>query len=132
MKIKVRPFLLTLSVLSYPLLTFASPPSAARNPFKRQFTLEQRRPDSESPPLERYPLSDLRLTAIVADARGDVFASVENPEGVGFKVDVGTRLGTSRAKVIQITRRGLVIEERSLTAGGIEETTTKELLLRKP
>jgi Tfp pilus assembly protein PilP len=94
-------------------------------------TSAQKLPDDDTPPLERYPLSDLRLTAIVADARGDVFASVENPDGVGFKVDVGTKLGTSRAHVVQITRRGLILEERTVTASGTEETTTRELLLRK-
>lgn len=131
MKIHFAPLLVVLAMVSFPLEAFASPKLPGRNPFMPINTSTQRPTDHDTPPLERYPLSDLRLTAIVADARGDVFASVENPDGVGFKVDVGTRLGTSRAHVVQITRRGLVLEERTVTPSGAEETTTRELLLRK-
>lgn len=115
-------------------LTPLSPSASAapkRNPFKPVHANELKNEDTNTPPLERYPLSDLRLTAIIADARGDIFASVENPDGVGFKVDVGTRLGTSRARVIQITRRGLVIAEQSATAVGTEETMIREIPLHK-
>ncbi len=130
MKTKLAVFLLTLLV--QPPLAWSAPQHPARNPFQRQNTSAPPSSRTDTSPLERYPLSELRLTAIIADTRGDIFASVENPDGVGFKVDVGTRLGTSRAQVVEITRRGLLIAERTVNDMGTEETTMRELLLRKP
>jgi hypothetical protein len=66
---------------------------------------------TDRPPLERYPISALTLTAIITNAVGERYASVENPEGIGYKVVKGTALGNAHARVVEISTKGLVVEE---------------------
>jgi Tfp pilus assembly protein PilP len=77
------------------------------------------------PPLQRYPISALTLTAIIVNAQGERFASVENPEGIGYKVERGTVIGKEGARVVEITSRGMVVKE-----GDSERSKGREILLR--
>ena len=88
-----------------------SPAAILRNPFQRIMTPTPLPRQEKRPPLEQYPLSALSLTAIVTNMAGELFASVEIPSGVGFKVVRGTTLGESRARVVDISLRGIVVEE---------------------
>jgi Tfp pilus assembly protein PilP len=90
----------------------ATPPVPKRNPFRPLATPTPYVSHDKRPALEQYPLSALSLTAIVTDMEGKLFASVEIPSGVGFKVVRGTTLGESSARVIEISKNGLVVEER--------------------
>ena len=83
------------------------------------------RPLTAIPPLQRYPIGALNLTAIITNALGERFASIENPEGIGYKVERGTALGNEGARVVEITSRGIVVEE-----AGAEGTKRREILLR--
>jgi Tfp pilus assembly protein PilP len=90
------------------------PPNSGRtfrNPFQPATTPTATPNPKDRPPLEQYPLNALKLTAIVTNAAGELFASVETPEGIGFKVVRGTIVGQERSKVIEISKSGIVIEQ---------------------
>jgi Tfp pilus assembly protein PilP len=82
-------------------------------------------PLTDRPPLERYPIAALTLTAIITNAVGERFASVENPEGIGYKVVQGTVLGNAHARVVEISTKGLVVEE-----SGLQGPVRREIPLR--
>lgn len=120
---------LTFFVLLIPSLALASPlptPTTRRNPFRPLPTPTTTPLDKQRPPLEQYPLSTLSLTAIITNMEGELFASMEIPSGVGFKVKPGTILGESGARVTEVLKNGIVVEERS---NG--ELVRKEIPLRK-
>lgn len=87
-----------------------------RNPFEPPAAP---RPDPSRPRLEQLDLSELRLVAIVRDMQGRLAASVEDPQGIGFLVRPGTRIGTQGAVVKEISDDGVTIEEPD--ADGHEE-----------
>jgi Tfp pilus assembly protein PilP len=89
-----------------------TPPAPRRNPFRPPTTPTPHMSHDKRPPLEQYPLSALTLTAIVTNMEGSLFASVEIPSGIGFKVVRGTTLGENGARVIEISKSGILIEER--------------------
>jgi Tfp pilus assembly protein PilP len=47
----------------------------------------------------------------VRNAAGELFASVETPDGIGFKVVRGTTVGREGSTVVEISQSGIVIEE---------------------
>ena len=97
-----------------------------RNPFQPAAAPTQATPNqNDRPPLERYPINALRLTAIVTNAAGELFASVETPEGIGFKVVRGTVVGREGATVIEISKSGIIVEETRH-----EQVATRAILLR--
>ena len=99
------------------LLTVCSPEgsSTPRPPSRNPFQPVQRStptPRSVEPlSLEAYPLEQLRLTAIVRNADGELFGSVEIPSGIGFKVTQGTRIGSSGGFVTEVRNDGIAIQE---------------------
>ena len=96
-----------------------------RNLFQPVDTTPTPRPLTAIPPLERYPLQALTLTAIITNAQGERFASVENPQGIGYKVERGTIIGDGGARVVEISPRGIVVEEP-----GADGVKSREILLR--
>jgi Tfp pilus assembly protein PilP len=100
-------------------------PRTRRNLFQPVETTPMPRPLTAIPPLQRYPITALTLTAIITNTQGERFASVENPEGIGYKVERGTVIGNEGARVVEITMRGMVVEEAG--AKGIKR---REILLR--
>jgi type IV pilus assembly protein PilP len=61
-------------------------------------------------PLEKYDLAQLRLTGIIWGMNS--MAMVEDPEGRGYVVKVGTSMGKNMGKVIEIQPTKLVILEQ--------------------
>lgn len=111
---KINITTLTLAVLSLTSSAWSAPPAPShpkRNPFQPVATPVPLPSQYKRPPLEQYPLSALTLTAIVKNMEGELFASVEIPSGVGFKVVRGTILGENSARVSEISQRGIVVEE---------------------
>lgn len=89
-----------------------------RNPFEPPAAPQ---PDPSRPRLEQLDLSELRLVAIVRDMQGQLAASVEDPQGIGFLVRRGTRIGRQGATVTEISDDGITIEEPE--PNGPEERT---------
>lgn len=88
------------------------PARTFRNPFQPVIGPTATPDQRERPPLEHYPFNALKLTAIVRNAAGELFASIETPDGIGFKVVRGTIVGREASKVVEISTSGIVIEER--------------------
>ena len=91
---------------------FGYDPSGRRDPFAP--VVQQLQPgkmDANLPPLQRVSLTELNLIAIVWGSYGYT-AMVQTPEGYGYAVRRGTRLGQNNGVVSAITERGIIVQER--------------------
>ncbi|MBS0149784.1 MAG: pilus assembly protein PilP [Nitrospira sp.] len=87
-------------------------PSGRRDPFAPIVQeLQIGKTDSTLPPLQRVTLTELNLIAIVWGAYGYT-AMVQTPEGHGYTVRRGTRLGQNNGVVSAVTERGIIVQER--------------------
>ncbi|MGC4099276.1 MAG: pilus assembly protein PilP [Nitrospira sp.] len=87
-------------------------PSGRRDPFAPIVQeLEPGKMDTTLPPLQRVTLTELNLIAIVWGAYGYT-AMVQTPEGHGYSVRRGTRIGQNNGVVSAITERGIIVQER--------------------
>ena len=91
---------------------FGYDPSGRRDPFAPVVQeLQPGKVDANLPPLQRVTLTDLNLIAIVWGAYGYT-AMVQTPEGHGYTVRRGTRIGQNNGVVSAITERGIIVQER--------------------
>ncbi len=91
---------------------FGYDPSGRRDPFAP--VLQQLQPgklDPNLPPLQRVNLTELNLIAIVWGAYGYT-AMVQTPDGFGYAIRRGTRVGQNNGVVSAITERGIIVQER--------------------
>lgn len=87
-------------------------PSGRRDPFAPVLLdLQPGRIDEHLPPLQRVALTELNLIAIVWGAYGYT-AMVQTPEGNGYTVRRGTRVGQNNGVVSAVTERGIIVQER--------------------
>lgn len=87
-------------------------PSGRRDPFAPIVQeLQPGKVDTTLPPLQRVTLTELNLIAIVWGAYGYT-AMVQTPEGHGYTVRRGTRIGQNSGVVSAITERGIIVQER--------------------
>lgn len=87
-------------------------PSGRRDPFAPVIVdLQPGRIDENLPPLQRVALTELNLIAIVWGSYGYT-AMVQTPEGHGYTVRRGTRVGQNNGVVSAVTERGLIVQER--------------------
>lgn len=87
-------------------------PSGRRDPFAPIIQeLQVGKTDSALPPLQRVTLTELNLIAIVWGAYGYT-AMVQTPEGHGYTVRRGTRIGQNNGVVSAVTERGIIVQER--------------------
>ncbi len=87
-------------------------PSGRRDPFAPVIQeLQLGKADATLPPLQRVTLTELNLIAIVWGAYGYT-AMVQTPEGHGYTVRRGTRVGQNNGVVSAITERGIIVQER--------------------
>jgi Tfp pilus assembly protein PilP len=62
------------------------------------------------PPLERVPLSDFHLVAVVKK-RGATVAMVTGSDGKGYTVGVGTRIGSDGGEIRRIMPDSVIVEQ---------------------
>lgn len=87
-------------------------PSGRRDPFAPVIQeLQVGKTDSTLPPLQRVTLTELNLIAVVWGAYGYT-AMVQTPEGYGYTVRRGTRIGQNNGVVSAVTERGIIVQER--------------------
>jgi type IV pilus assembly protein PilP len=102
-------------------------PAGRRDPFAPIIVRESKKgKEGDRPPLERYNLSEFKLTGIIWGGFG-YNAMLEGPDGKGYFVRVGTIVGPNRGVVKKITQNTMVIEEKYKTYTG--ETERKEIVV---
>jgi type IV pilus assembly protein PilP len=90
---------------------FAYQPAGRRDPFTPIVIKEEKKAaGGVKAPLERYLLSEFKLSGIVWGGMG-YHAMMEGPDGKGYFVKVGTVIGPNRGVVKKITPNTMTIEE---------------------
>lgn len=87
-------------------------PAGRRDPFApiiQEF--QAGKVDENLPPLQRVSLTELNLIAVVWGTYGYT-AMVQTPEGHGYSVRRGTRIGQHNGVVSAVTERGIIVQER--------------------
>ncbi len=110
-----------------PQIEYSYNPAGRRDPFAPIIEREEKQAKTSArPPLERYNISDFKLTGIIWGGFG-YNAMVEGPDGKGYFVRVGTIMGLNRGVVKKITQNKMVIEEKFKNFSG--ETESKEIVV---
>lgn len=87
-------------------------PSGRRDPFSPILSqLAPGQADPTLPPLQRVGLTDMNLIAVIWGAYGYT-AMVQTPDGNGYAVRKGTRMGPNNGVVSAITEKGIIVQER--------------------
>lgn len=83
-----------------------------RDPFRSFISIEVVRGDSDSPlgPLQLHEIDQYQLAGVVWNMDSPK-ALIEDPEGVGHVVELGTLVGKNWGRITQIKPAGLVITE---------------------
>ncbi len=108
---------------------------APYDPIGRRDPFRPPRAGSQSPlgeprtPLQRYEIGQLRLVAIIYDTR-DPRAVVEDDQGLGYIVRVGTPIGPNGGQVRAIERGRVIVEESSVDYYGERQPNEVTLELR--
>lgn len=92
--------------------TYSYDPSGRRDPFK-PYGIEapNMTGNLDLPPLQRIGLTELNLIAIVWGGFG-YSAMVQTPDGKGYTVRLGTKIGPNNGTVSAITENAVVVQER--------------------
>lgn len=102
-------------------------PSGRRDPFKSLIVASAQKKNIDLlPPLQRREVADLKYVAVVWGELG-TYAMLEMPDGKGYAVRVGTRVGPNRGVVKRITARDLTVVEQYVDFFG--ETRSRDIVL---
>ncbi|HZP43931.1 MAG TPA: pilus assembly protein PilP [Candidatus Binatia bacterium] len=88
-------------------------PTGRRDPFRPPSVGSGRHSDGPRTPLQRYEIGQLKLVAIIYDTK-EPRAVLEDDDGLGYIVKVGTPVGLNDGQVRKIERGRVVIEESSV------------------
>jgi type IV pilus assembly protein PilP len=101
-------------------------PAGRRDPFRSLIVTGGKRNLEFLPPLQRREVSELKFVAVVWGNLG-TYGMLEMPDGKGYAVRVGTRVGPNHGVVKRITAKDLTVLERYVDFFG--ETRTREIVL---
>ena len=119
---------------------FVYNPQGLRDPFQPFIRLRpekkaaKKAPEKFVPktPLQRYALEELKLVGVVwRDGKGSR-ALVEDPEGKGYIVRVGTLIGDRGGKIVSIRPDRVEVEERVIDILGEERINRVSMRLHTP
>jgi len=85
--------------------------------------------DTTVPPLQRFTLGQLKLSAILRGG-GEPSAMVETQEGMGYPVKRGTKIGLDNGEVVEILENKIVIRETQSDFSGAVTERLVEMSLR--
>ena len=89
-------------------------PRGKRDPFVSFIRVDERRKAGAGtallPPLQRYDLGELKFVGVIWTKKG-ALGLVEDAEGKGYSVTVGTRIGRSGGVVSRITGKEILVKE---------------------
>lgn len=112
---------------------FSYNPGDYRNPFGSLLRVKKEEegvPEEQLTPLQRVPVTDLRLEGIILMGKKAV-AQIVAPDGKPYIVTVGTPMGRHKGKVVRITSDMVVVEEQFQDYLGKKFTQETELKLRE-
>ena len=96
-------------------------PSGRRDPFVPVLQQLGLGPiDPTLPPLQRVGLTEMEQIAVVWGAYGNT-AMVQTPDGNGYTVRRGTRIGPNNGVVSAVTEKGIVVQERFTDVYGAKQ-----------
>ena len=105
---------------------FTYNPSGRRDPFRSLIVTGGKRNVDLLPPLQRREVSELKFVAVVWGQLG-TYGMLEMPDGKGYAVRIGTRVGPNRGVVKRITAKDLTVVEHYVDFFG--ETRTRDIVL---
>jgi type IV pilus assembly protein PilP len=88
-------------------------PVGKRDPFRSAYKESKgsvKDADSPRTPLQRFEIDQLKLIAVVTGISRPM-AMVETPEGKGFSVKVGTRIGKNFGRIVRIKNKEIIVSE---------------------
>ncbi len=97
-------------------------------PKKAQEEAKERARTTPLTPLEKYPVTDLKLVAIAATEDGKKIAMVEDREGKFYPIATGTPIGINEGQVSRIEDNQVVIVEDIRDFEG--KHTTKQTIMK--
>lgn len=110
-----------------PNATFQYNPEGRRDPFKSIIVSSVKRAPNEAlPPLQRRELSELKLIGVVWGSLG-YGAIIQTPDGKGYPVRKGTRVGLNNGVITRISVKEIVVQENYLDIFG--ERKVREITL---
>lgn len=104
-------------------------PTGRRDPFRPPRATVATRTGQPPTPLQRYEIGQLKLVAIIYDTQ-EPRAVVEDEQGLGYIVRVGTAIGANGGRVRNIERGRVLIEEDSVDFYGESHLTNVVMELR--
>ena len=107
--------------------TFVYDPSGKRDPFEPFDFSGRSNVDTTLPPLERYSLGQLKVTAILKDSDGEYYAFIEDATGVGYPARKGTKIGNENGVVVLITEKAVSVVETTTSFTGEVKRKTVEM-----
>lgn len=92
---------------------------------------DKKKPRAQLGPLQKIAVTQLKLVGILWDPekQNKVLAMVELPNGKGFVLKKGTKVGRQDGEVVDITEDSIIIEEEVISVLGEKETRTQVLEL---
>ena len=110
-----------------PVAVYAYSPAGRRDPFMPIIIKEEKKgPAGAKTPLERFPVNEFKLAGIVWGGLG-YHAMLEGPDGKGYFIRVGTKIGPNQGVVKKITQTTMIIEEKYKDPTG--EINRKEITI---
>jgi type IV pilus assembly protein PilP len=104
-------------------------PKGKPDPFRSFVKIFLTRQETESPstPLERFDLSQLKVTAVIwGDERAR--ALIVDPSGKGYIISTGTAIGKNSGRVVRINDSVVVVKETYVDFRG--QASTKDVEMR--
>jgi Tfp pilus assembly protein PilP len=112
---------------------FSYSPAGYRDPFGsllRAKKIEEGPPEEELTPLQRIPVTDLRVEGIIIMGKKAV-AHIIAPDGKPHIASVGTPVGRHKGKIVRITPDEVIVEEQFEDYLGRQFTQETVLRLRE-
>ena len=101
-------------------------PGGRRDPFRSIIVTGEKKNIEFLPPLQRHEVSELKFVAVVWGGLG-TYGMLELPDGKGYVVRIGTRVGPNQGVVRRITGKDLAVVEQYVDFFG--EARTREIVL---
>lgn len=102
----------------------------ARDPFVPFYAVRKESDSSNTNPLTRFELKELRLAAVIRDPAGSHSALVETNQGKTFIVKKGHKIGSRGGEISEITPSKILITEPAQDGLGRRPALTQELSMK--